>query len=92
MVAALTNHNKLVNSFTVAPLPALASGHITFGAFNKLAKISAATVALWAAALNAVPGARLLFKDRAFDVASTRDLFRAEFGRRGIDDFRLPQE
>lgn len=46
----------------VAPTPALQSGQITFGSFNKLAKLDRETVALWAAVLRAVPGSRLLLK------------------------------
>lgn len=49
----------------VAPLPALASGHVTFGSFNNLAKVGPAVLDLWAALLRRVPGSRLLLKDRA---------------------------
>lgn len=73
----------------VAPTPALATGQVTFGCFNRASKISAVAMATWARLVAAVPGSRLLFKDRAFDVASTRDLFRAEFARLGIGPDRL---
>jgi predicted O-linked N-acetylglucosamine transferase (SPINDLY family) len=43
-----------------APLPALArGGEVTFGSFNIVAKISAATLDLWASVLRAVPRSRL---------------------------------
>jgi predicted O-linked N-acetylglucosamine transferase (SPINDLY family) len=50
----------------VAPLPALANGHITFGSFNRIAKASPRTLALWAEVLTAMPSAQLYLKDNAF--------------------------
>ncbi len=44
----------------VSALPALANGHLTFGSFNRLSKISRAVVALWGKLLRALPDARLL--------------------------------
>ncbi len=44
----------------VAPLPALARGHITFGSLHSLAKLGPATIALWSSVLQAVPHSRLL--------------------------------
>ncbi len=44
----------------VSPLPALASGHVTFGCLNNPCKLTDATLALWGAVLHAVPGARML--------------------------------
>jgi predicted O-linked N-acetylglucosamine transferase (SPINDLY family) len=44
----------------VNQLPALAAGHMTFGSFNRLGKINAATVALWSSLLRAVPDARMI--------------------------------
>ncbi len=44
----------------VGPLPALAHGYLTFGSFQRAAKLNAATLALWARVLHALPGARLL--------------------------------
>jgi predicted O-linked N-acetylglucosamine transferase (SPINDLY family) len=49
----------------VAPLPASAQGHVTFGCLNRLAKVSDAALALWARVLAAVPDSRLLLKDKA---------------------------
>lgn len=48
----------------VAPLPATVKGHLTFGSFNRLSKLSDACLDLWAALLRAIPDARLLIKDR----------------------------
>lgn len=43
----------------VAPLPALKNGHLTFGSFNRVSKISRKVIAVWAKLLRAVPGSRL---------------------------------
>jgi predicted O-linked N-acetylglucosamine transferase (SPINDLY family) len=44
----------------VNPLPALESGTITFGSFNRLGKINEATVQLWSQLLRALPAARMI--------------------------------
>jgi len=46
----------------VAPLPARKNGHVTFGSFNNLAKVSDATLAVWAEVLEHTPGSRMLVK------------------------------
>ena len=48
------------NAPPVNELPALSNGHLTFGSFNRLGKISTATVELWAALMLAVPDAKLI--------------------------------
>jgi predicted O-linked N-acetylglucosamine transferase (SPINDLY family) len=44
----------------VNPLPALESGTITFGSFNRLGKINEATIQLWSRLLRALPAARMI--------------------------------
>jgi predicted O-linked N-acetylglucosamine transferase (SPINDLY family) len=44
----------------VNPLPALATGHITFGSFNRLGKINAPTVAAWSQLMLALPESKML--------------------------------
>ncbi len=44
----------------VNALPALSAGHVTFGSLNNFCKTSDATLSLWASALKAVAGSRLL--------------------------------
>jgi len=44
----------------VAALPALATGHVTFGSFNRLGKINAATIRLWSRLLQALPASTLI--------------------------------
>ncbi|MDY0873795.1 FkbM family methyltransferase [Dongia rigui] len=68
----------------VAPLPALANGHITFGSFNKINKISDQTISLWAAALVAVPQSRLILKSRSFADAESAARLQAAFQKAGI--------
>jgi predicted O-linked N-acetylglucosamine transferase (SPINDLY family) len=46
----------------IAPPPMVQRGYATFGAFNRLAKLSAVTIEAWAAILRAVPGSRLVVK------------------------------
>ncbi|WP_377806304.1 tetratricopeptide repeat protein (plasmid) [Azospirillum sp. A29] len=73
----------------VVPLPAGATGVVTFGSFNKLSKITDSTVALWAEVLRRVPDSRLLLKDRPLSDAGTAALMRARFAATGIDPARL---
>jgi predicted O-linked N-acetylglucosamine transferase (SPINDLY family) len=78
----------------VAPLPgalpALArEGELTFGSFNKVAKISATTLDMWASVLGAVPASRLVLRAEALAYPSVRERLRAELGARGIDARRI---
>jgi predicted O-linked N-acetylglucosamine transferase (SPINDLY family) len=56
----------------VKPLPALAAGYVTFGSFNRIAKISEQTVSLWSRLLRAVPGSKMLIAGVPVDVAAAR--------------------
>ncbi|WP_374444879.1 tetratricopeptide repeat protein [Stella sp.] len=71
-----------------APAPR-GDGPPTFGSFNALAKISPATVAVWAAVLDAVPDARLFLKARGLGDPETADWWRARFAAAGLDPRRL---
>lgn len=68
----------------VAPLPAETSGHITFGSFNRLAKLSDATFAMWTEILKAVPEAKLFLKANAFGDAVLVDKCVNRFAQHGI--------
>ena len=46
----------------VAPLPALAGGAVTFGCFNRISKITAATLEVWREVLRRCPGSILMIK------------------------------
>jgi predicted O-linked N-acetylglucosamine transferase (SPINDLY family) len=71
------------------PLPALGGGGVTFGSFNALTKITPATVRLWAGAMAAVPGSRLLLKARMTRDGATRDRLLALFAAAGVAADRI---
>jgi predicted O-linked N-acetylglucosamine transferase (SPINDLY family) len=73
----------------VAALPARALGHVTFGCFNNLAKLTPETMDAWAAILTALPAARLALKTHQLDDQRTRERLRAGFAFRGIAADRL---
>lgn len=73
----------------VAPPPADDAGHVTFGSFNNLAKLTPTTVALWSDILNAVPGARLRLKAKALGDDGTRRSITRRFAENGIAEHRL---
>lgn len=63
---------------TVTPLPALTTGHVTFGALTNFCKVNEDVLRLWARVLVAVPGSRLLLVARqGAHRARTRDLLAA---------------
>jgi predicted O-linked N-acetylglucosamine transferase (SPINDLY family) len=75
------------------PLPAEKNGHITFGMFQRTAKLSAECYDLLAHVLQAVPHSRLLLHhtERDFDQPRSRAVRSVvdEFGTRGIEAERL---
>jgi len=73
----------------VSPLPALANGHVTFGCFNKINKISDQTVRLWARVLAAVPGSRLILKSLSFNDAPSRERLLGIMAEAGIGADRV---
>ncbi len=77
------------DSPAVSALPSLQSGHITFGSFNKAAKISDQTVALWTGVLRALPDARLLVKARALTEDETANALKARFNAAGVAADRI---
>jgi predicted O-linked N-acetylglucosamine transferase (SPINDLY family) len=73
----------------VRPPPCTTAGHVTFGSFNNLPKTTPAVVALWARILHAVPGSRLVMKNRSFQDAATRERYAVQFAGHGIASDRL---
>jgi len=69
--------------------PSQASGRITFGCFNNLAKATPESVALWSRLLAAVPGSRLLMKAHALGSESARRRLLQEFAAGGIAAERI---
>lgn len=75
--------------FSASDLPALALGHVTFGVFNRISKISDDAVALWARILHSVPRSRIVIKDHALDSAALRTLLGERFARHGVSAERI---
>ena len=73
----------------VGPLPALKAGRITFGSFNRLAKISPVTIELWSRSLQAVPGSRLMLKTIGLHETPTEKFVRESFAKFGLEGERL---
>ncbi|WP_049976323.1 tetratricopeptide repeat protein [Azospirillum sp. B506] len=66
------------------------NGHITFGSFNNITKVNAATIALWARLLAAVPTAKLVLKWRGLGSGGGADRRLLDaFARQGIGAERL---
>ncbi len=73
----------------VAALPSQLNGHITFGSFNNLPKVSATCLDLWARVLQAVPNSRMVLMASSLADAGTRTLFQQHFVSRGITADRV---
>jgi protein O-GlcNAc transferase len=71
----------------VRPLPARASGHLTFGSFHRPAKLSRGTLACWSAVLRALPDTRLILAH--CDEEATAQALRDQFAGQGVDPRRL---
>jgi len=73
----------------VAPPPATSRGHVTFGSFSNLAKVTPRVVALWADVLTRVADSRLILKSRALVDDATARRYRDLFADRGIAPGRI---
>jgi predicted O-linked N-acetylglucosamine transferase (SPINDLY family) len=73
----------------VGPLPASTNGHITFGCFNNIAKITPRVIATWSAILRRVPGSRLVLKAHQFSDTPTAERFLAGFAAHGVSRERI---
>ena len=72
------------------PLPALTSGHITFGSCNNTSKHTPEVLALWAEVLKAVPRSRLLLKYlNRYTSVRLRHRIEGAFAGHGVDPGRL---
>jgi protein O-GlcNAc transferase len=73
----------------VEELPAIKSGHITFGSFNYFTKVSPDIVALWTAIMNAIPDSRLVMKSRNFSDRTTCKYAMSLFAKNDIAPERI---
>ena len=73
----------------VGPLPLLESGHVTFGSFNNLAKLTPRMIKCWAKILRSVRGSQLRLKAKALGDQMTRTRIFGAFAKQGIEEKRL---
>jgi protein O-GlcNAc transferase len=73
----------------VTASPALTKKYVTFATFSRLEKVSDDAYQTWAAVLLAVPGSRMLFKNREMDHAAGRARVTDYFMRAGVAPERL---
>jgi len=80
-------------AITIEPIPALvqlsdppvlSNGYVTFGAFNRVTKMTDEVVALWARILHAVPQSRIMLKHHAFVSPVTQSEMLEKFTSHGI--------
>jgi len=79
----------MVQELVRAEPPCLSRGHVTFGSFNNITKITDEVFEVWAQIVLAVPGARLLLKSRALVEEKVRERFIAKFEALGLPLDRL---
>ncbi len=71
------------------PAPLMGCGHVTFGSFNNMDKVSPEVLDLWAQLLRAVPGARLVLKTKTLSESAVGAAIRARFAAAGVDAGRI---
>ncbi len=69
--------------------PTLAAGHLTFGCFNNLSKLTDQTIACWTGVLRAVPDSRLLLKAKQLGNSAYRSALLRRFERAGLETGRV---
>ncbi|MDX2101810.1 MAG: tetratricopeptide repeat protein [Alphaproteobacteria bacterium] len=74
---------------SAGPPPSLANGYITFGCLNRLDKIHATLVAVWAEILQAVPGSKMFFGHYVVNERGQIDRIAKMFEECGIERSRL---
>ena len=76
----------------VGPPPSSAPAVVTFGCFNKLAKLNPPVIALWGRLLRELPGSRLVLKARGLTDTTVRARLLALFAAEGVASARLDLE
>lgn len=69
--------------------PAARRGHVTFGCFNNINKVTPQTIEVWAKILNQVPRSRLVLRWPQLGEGETRQRFGALFQAHGLDRDRI---
>lgn len=65
-------------------LPMLRNGHVTFGVFNRLSKISDEAIRVWSKVMQEVTGSKIIIKHTLLDDSLLRDGLLARFVAQGI--------
>ncbi|WP_454647746.1 O-linked N-acetylglucosamine transferase family protein [Bradyrhizobium liaoningense] len=65
-------------------LPMLRNGHVTFGVFNRIFKISDEAIGVWSKVMRAVTGSKIIIKNGLLDDPMLRDRLIARFVEQGI--------
>lgn len=73
----------------VGRLPLEVAGHVTFGSFNNLQKLTPSMLRLWAQTISAVPDARLLIKAKGLHDHANRDRITDALLAGGLDAGRF---
>lgn len=73
----------------IVPPPSATRGHVTFGCFNRLAKMGPDVIALWSEILRQMPDAHLSLKDAALDDDDVRARVEAAFANHGVSLDRI---
>lgn len=78
-----------VDAPEVNDAPATASGRVSFGSFNNVAKLTDATLSAWGRILAAVPGARMVLRSPPLAETRYRERLAQRCRRFGLDPERL---
>jgi len=78
-----------LDSAASSPPPALARGHVTYGSFNRHAKLTRATLDAWKTILDTTPDARLVLRAAAYGGPGTVAWLRDRWARRGLPVERI---
>ncbi|TPQ32998.1 acetylglucosamine transferase [Bradyrhizobium guangdongense] len=67
-------------------LPMLRNGHVTFGVFNRINKISDAAIGVWSKVMREVTGSRMIIKHTLLDDPLVRERLLARFVAQGVSE------
>jgi predicted O-linked N-acetylglucosamine transferase (SPINDLY family) len=71
------------------PLPMLRTGHVTFGVFNRIDKISDPALKVWSRLMQQLPDSRIVIKNVALDDPFLRDRLIGRFVAHGVAESRV---
>lgn len=73
----------------VSALPALSTGHVTFGTLTRAIRVNPRTIRVWAEILTRVAGAQLIIDSHDYRAAPAQEMLAAKFAAYGIARERL---